>query len=162
MVTRPFRQRDPVGLATKRTSNAVLGRGAVDSEQGEVEPSRMKAENSEVFRKVVVWLSRSTAVNTKLTPITLETEVYYDLGLYGDDLYELVMRLYREFGVGPELRLAEYGPREWPFHRCRRIIRKLLSRSEPQYTSLKVRDIVAAIEARGWPNTEPRDGDDPN
>jgi hypothetical protein len=122
----------------------------------------MKAENSEVFRKVVVWLSRSTAVNTKLTPITLETEVYYDLGLYGDDLYELVMRLYREFGVGPELRLAEYGPREWPFHRCRRIIRKLLSRSEPQYTSLKVRDIVAAIEARGWPNTEPRDGDDPN
>jgi hypothetical protein len=56
-------------------------------------------ENAEVLRKVVEHLYNMTAPQYRTTPITEGTEIYRDLGIYGDETVELVWWLEREFGV---------------------------------------------------------------
>jgi hypothetical protein len=111
----------------------------------------MMVDNSEeVFRRVEAQLSRMTAPQQRALPITEDTEVYRDLKLYGDEIVELVWWLEREFGVATNIDPFKYAPREFPFSWAWRAIRKV-GGSEPTYKSLRVRDIVAAIEARRWP-----------
>jgi hypothetical protein len=98
------------------------------------------------LRKVEEYLARFRAGG-----ITPETELYGDLGIYGDDIFELVLWTHREFGVEPNLRIAEYAPGEWPFVRLCRALAKLIGRKERKYKSLKVRDVVTAIETKRWP-----------
>jgi hypothetical protein len=114
-------------------------------------------DKSEVLRRIVEQLSRTAAASNRVSPITCDTEVYHDLRIYGDDLFELIMWLHREFGLRPDLRLADYAPTERTFGRLWQLVRKVIGRSEPQYRSLKVRDIVAAVEARRWPDAGNRD-----
>jgi hypothetical protein len=72
--------------------------------------------------------------------------------MYGDDLaFELVFWANREFGVEPNLRISDYGPSERPFVQVAQILRKLVGRSERQYKSLKVSDVLTAIETKRWP-----------
>lgn len=107
-------------------------------------------ENIEAFHKVVERLSRMAAPQKRALPISEDTEVYRDLEIYGDELVDLVWWLEKEFGVTPNVDPFRYAPREFPFSWALRAISKAIGR-EPEYTSLKVRDIVAAIETKRWP-----------
>jgi hypothetical protein len=109
------------------------------------------ADNVEIFRKVVERLSSTTAPRNRAFPIIRDTEVYRDLGIYGDDIVDLVWWLEKEFGVKTNINPFRFAPGEAPFFAVFRAIRKLIGR-ERQYESLKVRDIVAAIEVKRWPD----------
>jgi hypothetical protein len=79
-------------------------------------------------------------------PITLQTEVYRNLGIYGDDLFDLLLWINKEFGVTLDLNIADYGPTEWPFLRIRKLLSKFFGERETVYKSLKVGDVVSAVE----------------
>jgi hypothetical protein len=110
------------------------------------------SDDGEVFRKVVARLSRMTAPQYRTRPITEDTEVYGDLNIYGDEIVDLVWWLEKEFRVSTNIDPFMYAPREggllfWAVHAMRKLIG-----AAPEYKSLKVRDIVAAIEAGRWPD----------
>lgn len=108
---------------------------------------------NDTFRKVEGRLREVSALRYQAMPITPETEIYRDLGIYGDDLaFELVIWATREFGMEGSFRLSDYAPGEQPFFGLSRWVCKLIGRKEPQYKSLTVRDLVAAIEAKRWPD----------
>lgn len=80
-------------------------------------------------------------------------EVCHDLGLYGDDVLELVAWLHKEFGVETtNFNPARHVPGEKVFLFDWRWLRILLATEKPQHESLKVRNILAAIEAKRWPD----------
>src|SRR5215475_15474281 len=73
-------------------------------------PTRLRHSTAEWFTRSLRLCSRDARCVRAISRGTcVEICDAVRLGLYGDDLYELVMWLYREFGVGPDLRLAEYG-----------------------------------------------------
>jgi hypothetical protein len=85
--------------------------------------------------------------------ITPDTELYRDLGIYGDDLaFDIVLWATGEFGMEGSFHLAEYAPGEQLFSRLRDWVRELLGMKPRQFRSLTVRDVVAAIEDRRWPD----------
>jgi hypothetical protein len=93
---------------------------------------------------------RPWARGRKITP---DTELYRDLGIYGDDLaFDVVVWATEEFGLEGTVDVRKYAPPEQSFHRLRKRLRHLLGREPHQYQSLKVRDVVAAIEAKRWPD----------
>jgi hypothetical protein len=108
-------------------------------------------DNPEIFHKVVERLSRMTAPQNRVFSITRDTEVYRDLGIYGDEIVDLVWWLDREFGVKTNINPFKYAPHESPFLQTSRAIRRLIG-LEPRYESLKARDILSAIEAKRWPD----------
>jgi hypothetical protein len=93
-----------------------------------------------------------TTPERRALPITEDTEVYGDLNIYGDEIVDLVWWLEKEFGVASNIKPFQYAPHEFPFFWAWQLIRKVLAREEPAYRSLTVRDIIAAIEAKRWPN----------
>ena len=104
---------------------------------------------NETFRRVEEHL-RPWARGSAITP---DTELYRDLGIYGDDLaFDLVIWATREFGVKGNFHLTKYAPGEQPFYRLRAWVRQLLGMKSRQFESLTVRDVVAAIEAKRWPD----------
>jgi hypothetical protein len=104
---------------------------------------------SEAFRRVEEHL-RPWARGGQITP---GTELYRDLGMYGDDLFfDVVIWADREFGVEGSFHLTKYAPAEHSYPRLRQMLRKLLGMEPPQYKGLTVRDVVAAIEAKRWPD----------
>jgi hypothetical protein len=107
--------------------------------------------NSEIFPKVVEQLLKMTAPQYRTTSISEDTEVYGDLRIYGDEIVSLVWWLEKEFGVKTNISPFKFAPRELPFAFVLRPIGKILG-LEPRYKSLKVRDILAAIEAKRWPD----------
>ena len=108
-------------------------------------------DSAEVFRKVVAQLSKMTAPQYRALPITENTEVYRDLKIYGDEIVSLVWWLEKEFGVKTNINPFKYAPHELPLVWAVLPIRKILG-IEPHYKSLKVGDILAAIEAKRWPD----------
>ena len=106
--------------------------------------------DNETFRKVVEQLRY---LSGSAGPITSETEVYADLGLYGDDIFELVLWMHKEFGVEPTHsdNVFVYAPTEMTFFGIRESIKRLLGISPRRYKSLKVRDLVSVIEKKQWP-----------
>jgi len=73
--------------------------------------------------------------------------------MYGDDLaFDVVIWATDEFGLEGSLYITKYGPREQSFLPLRKWARKILGMEPRQYQSLKVRDLVAAIEAKRWPD----------
>jgi hypothetical protein len=115
--------------------------------------------NADVFHKVVERLSQIAAPQYRRSPIACETEVYQDLKIHGDVLvFDLILWLHDEFGVEPNLHFADYAPSEWHALMLGRLglaLRRLWRKNEPQYKSLKVGDIIAAIEAKRWPDDAP-------
>jgi hypothetical protein len=105
----------------------------------------------EIFRKIAEQLLKMTAPQYRTASISEDTEVYSDLRIYGDEIVSLVWWLEKEFGMRTNINPFKYAPRELPFAFVLRPIGKIL-RLEPQYRSLKVRDILAAIEAKRWPD----------
>jgi hypothetical protein len=114
------------------------------------------ADRTDLFLKVVSQLPRwgrpKEDGQDDPVQITCDTELYYDLMIYGHDLFELVSWLEREFAVPPDLNLSRYGPNEVPLFRPLQMVRRILGLQEPRYESLKVRDIIAAINAKRWPD----------
>jgi hypothetical protein len=111
----------------------------------------MVADNVEVFRKVTERLSKMAAPQNRAFPTTEDTEIYRDLGIYGDEMVDLVWWLDKEFEVGLIINPFRYAFHEIRFLRLFRTIRRIIG-VEPQYQSLSVRDIVSAIEAKRWPD----------
>ncbi|MBS0539250.1 MAG: DUF1493 family protein [Proteobacteria bacterium] len=84
-------------------------------------------------------------------PITLDTEIHGDLGLYGDDLWELANWLHKEFRVAGAFPLTRYGPGEMPHLSILLRLKKLLGLKQVAYESLTVRSVLSVIEAGKWP-----------
>ena len=83
--------------------------------------------------------------------ISADSQIYYDLNIYGDDFYELVRWMHEDFGVQTMSDFESYAPLESPFHLLRVIGRKILGLAEPRYCSLKVIDISKIIIEGKWP-----------
>jgi hypothetical protein len=109
-------------------------------------------QNTQVFLKLTGHLRQAVAPDKRLLPITLQTEVYHNLGIYGDDLFDLLLWINKEFGVTLDLNIGDYGPTEWPFLRIRKLLSKFFGGPETAYKSLKVGDVVAAVEAYHCPS----------
>jgi hypothetical protein len=74
-----------------------------------------------------------------------DTEIYYDLGIYGDVLYWA----HREFGTTfDHFKLKVYAPDEHWMNWRR--WRRESDRRKGRYRSFKVRDLVEAIERGAW------------
>jgi hypothetical protein len=58
--------------------------------KGPKSANHMTSDNVEVFRKVAERLSKMTVPQNRALPITEDTEVYRDLGIYGDEIVDLV------------------------------------------------------------------------
>lgn len=101
------------------------------------------------YRKVVEKLTTMASLKTDLTTIGPETEIYQDLRIYGDDLFELLIWINDEFDVQIIIEGAKYAPGETPFFAITQAIRKALGGGRKRYKSLTVRDIVQAIDAGG-------------
>lgn len=85
----------------------------------------------EIFRNVQEQLRCiSGRSNETITP---DTEIYRDLGLYGDDVaFDVVLWATREFGMEGVFHLNEYVPGESNFRCLRRLVRKLFGLKERQ------------------------------
>jgi hypothetical protein len=69
----------------------------------------------ETFRKVEEHLRKILPARNRVMPITPETELYSELGMYGDVLaFDLVLWAQREFGVEANFRMADYAPGGMP------------------------------------------------
>ena len=104
------------------------------------------AGDEEIFRKVAERLALMAGVSS--AGITPDTEVYLDLGICGLDLLDLELWAQKEFGVEPDLAIGDYVPPEG----CNfliTLVRWLIGRKK-HYKSLKVRDVLDAIEAKRW------------
>jgi hypothetical protein len=64
--------------------------------------------------------------------ISPDSQIYYDLGIYGDDFFELVRWMHEDFGVQTMSVFGSYAPPEGPFRFLAPFIRKLLGRPEPR------------------------------
>jgi hypothetical protein len=111
----------------------------------------MTVDRAEVLSKVVEKLSRMIPPELRSRPITEDTEIYRDLGIYGDEIVDLVWWLEKEFGLETNINPFKYAPREFPFFRAWRAIGRTMG-LETTYKSLKVRDILAAVEVKRWPD----------
>lgn len=102
----------------------------------------------DTYRKVIAKLKTMTPRKTDPASITAETEIYADLNIYGDDLFEFLIWIDKEFGTPIIVYGAKYAPSESAFLAITKAIRALCGRPRT-YKSLTVRDIVQAIEADG-------------
>jgi hypothetical protein len=106
----------------------------------------------DTLQKVQEHLQKISVARQRRIVITPDTELYRDLGMYGDVLvFDLVFWVQREFGVEGDFCLTDYAPGERPFFGLFRLFAKLVGKSERPYKSFKVRDVVTAIETKRWP-----------
>ena len=113
--------------------------------------------NREACRqKVRKQLTTLVAPHIRRLPITDETEIYYDLRIFGHDLYDFVVWAGAEFGIDGPINLDEYGPREGISPLLFRDWRVCRERQQGRYKSLKIRDVLIAIETGQWPATSNR------
>ena len=64
-------------------------------------------------------------------PVTLDTALYDDLLMYGDVLiFDFILWVHREFGVGGIFHLNDYAPGETSFPVLSRLLRKFTSKKE--------------------------------
>jgi hypothetical protein len=96
--------------------------------------------------KIVARLRLISGPALQRVAITDETEIYYDLRIYGHDLYDFVVWLGNEFGVSVPLNLAEHTPREGTPLLLFRSWRERRERERRPYKSLTVRDILGLVE----------------
>ncbi len=109
------------------------------------------SDSTDRYQKVLDWLLRTASPRKRSSPISENTEIYADLGVYGDDLVELVWWLEKEFVVATKVNPFTYAPTEGAFLGVIRAARKFAG-VEHRYESLTVRDVIAAIEAKHGPD----------
>ena len=103
----------------------------------------------ETYKKVVARLQTITPLKATSVSIELETEVYADLRIYGDDLFEFLVWIQEEFGVQVIVAGGKYAPSEIPLFRVVEFFKRTIGGRSYHYKSLKVRDVVQAIDAGG-------------
>lgn len=103
----------------------------------------MTVESPATREKVIAQLRKITGPALRHVAITDDTEIYYDLRIFGHDLYDLVVWLRNEFDVPVELDLAEYAPREGMPPLLFRKWRERRERAKRPYKSLTLRDMLA-------------------
>jgi hypothetical protein len=96
--------------------------------------------------KIVAQLRQMTAARYRHLPITDDTEIYYDLRIFGHDLHEFVVWVGNEFGVPVGIDLAEHAPREGMPPLLFRNWRERREREKRPYKSLTVRDVLGLVE----------------
>src|SRR5580700_7098433 len=106
----------------------------------------------EAARDKVVAHLRSMCSTRYRGPITDGTEIFYDLGIYGDDVYELSLWVMKEFGVRPHVHLFNSAPGELMFQPLLWRWRQRAQRRP--YKSLTVGQVLDAIEAGHWPGDQ--------
>lgn len=109
-------------------------------------------ERSSTFQMVVDRLA-AIGDRRRTLGISPDTEIYYDLGIYGDVLhFDLLDWVHREFGTTFEhFNLGAYAPSEQGlFAMIWRRGRRESDRRKGRYRSFNVRDLVEAIERKAW------------
>jgi hypothetical protein len=105
--------------------------------------------SEKTYRKVVTKLKAMTPFKLDAASINPETEIYADLKIYGDDLFEFLIWIDKEFGVQIFVAGRKYVPSETPFFWGAEAFKKAIRGGAHSYKSLKVRDVVQAIDAGG-------------
>ena len=98
--------------------------------------------------KLIKHLRAVVAPHIRSTPIADNTELYYDLGIYGDDMFEFVVWARKEFGIEYPLELKRYAPGEMFLLFRRRTLR--LDRMRRPYESFTVRHVLDATRVGRW------------
>lgn len=109
--------------------------------------------DSESREKVLIYL-KGMSVYGGRARITEQTEIYYDLQLFGDDLRQFAEWLEKKFGIPADLDPEVYGPPEGLLSTLFRRRRWRLARTSRHYKSLRVSDIFGIIDAGRWPDKE--------
>lgn len=110
----------------------------------------MGSNMDDTFHKVKEHLLKVSGARHRGIPITPETELYGDLGMYGNVLaFDVVLWASSEFGVEGTFRLDDYAPGEMPG--LLRPLARCLGLKKGYYKNLKVSDVVRAIETKRWP-----------
>jgi hypothetical protein len=105
--------------------------------------------NDEAYKKVVAQLRKMTPKKAGSVSINPETEIYADLKIYGDDLFEFLIWISKEFGVQVIVAGGKYAPSEVPFFKVVEAFKRVIGGRSHRYKSLKVRDVVQSIDAGG-------------
>ncbi len=105
----------------------------------------------------IVKLVAETA-GVEISNVSADKELWRDLRIGGDDMLELFLRIQREFGVNLDgLDLKTYSPNKddvLPTQASEWLRNKFHLRPESRYASMKVADLISAVEARSWSNRE--------
>jgi len=107
-------------------------------------------KDAETYRKLTEKLGELTAARG--VSISLDTEVFRDLRIYGIELLELFLWINREFGIELKVDISKYAPGESQFGGLFQTIWVKLTGKRPHFKSLSVRRIVEAIENEQWEN----------
>ena len=85
-------------------------------------------------------------------PITDTTELYYDLGLAGEDLGDAIDAIREPFGTDFSLMdLRKYAPNEVAHNFGLNLVREFRElRDERTYPSLTVGSLITAVQAGSW------------
>jgi hypothetical protein len=105
--------------------------------------------DEELARKKLIDHLKTMAPRNRAETISDTTELYYDLGLYGDDIFEFVLWAHKELGIKPPFELRKYAPSEWASQPIYRLI-AWLAGSSRRYQSFTVRHVLAAAKAGRW------------
>lgn len=109
-------------------------------------------KETEIFSEISDHLRSVSAPKARGVPISTDTEIFYDLGIYGTDLYELFVWISNKYGLEMRRDIADFGPGEgYLFGFLQGWIRRLSLREPRKYRSLKVSDLLSAISKGQWP-----------
>jgi len=103
-------------------------------------------ENPSIREKIVAQLKQMTQAGDGDAPITEDTEIYYDLGVFGHDLRDYLLWVSNEARVPINLNLVEYAPPEEAQPLLFRKWRERRERERRPYKSLTVRDVLELVE----------------
>lgn len=105
--------------------------------------------NENTYKKVIAEVKTMVPLKFDCASINAETEIYADLRIYGDDLLEFLLWIETEFRVKISIAGDKYVPSETPFFALAEAFKKFVGGGVHRYKSLKIRDIVEAIDAGG-------------
>ncbi|MBB5771946.1 hypothetical protein HNP47_001950 [Brevundimonas vesicularis] len=108
------------------------------------------ARSSDAVRDHVIRALKSVTLCDD--EITDRTELYYDLGLYGEDLAEAIDAVREPFGTDfSPMDLRHYGPNEVGHNFGLNFVREFREwRGQRTYRSLTVASLIAAVQAGSW------------
>ncbi|MGO4687445.1 DUF1493 family protein [Brevundimonas sp. 2YAF1] len=109
-----------------------------------------QSHSREVILEHVVGVLRRMTLS-EMEPITEATELYYDLGLYGEDLADAIDGIRAPYGTdfsGMDLRRYAPGEGYDPGFNIVRDFREW--RGKRTYRSLTVASLIEAIQAGSW------------
>ena len=105
-----------------------------------------------VRAKVVSYLKRAASPARLRVPILDDTELWYDLGIYGHDLFEFIMWAHDAFGIKPDLDIGACAPAEASFQFLHLLIGRMFgsNRSRSRFRSLTVLHVIEAAKVGQW------------